>query len=88
MSRTELIEWIVMILCVIVWWPRVFLGYDSPLYHLLIYCGVPIALIIIFVVRYRRMRSGLEYSEKVVQSQRYGAAPPSLDESEPKRRRK
>ncbi|NPV46424.1 MAG: hypothetical protein HPY69_05680 [Armatimonadetes bacterium] len=86
MSRDEIIEWAVILLSVVLWWPRLFLGYDPLWYHLLIYYAVPVALIVIFVRRFRRMRAGLEYSEKVVQSQRYGQPPPSLDEKEGRRR--
>lgn len=86
MSRDEIIEWAVIILSVVLWWPRLFLNYDPLWYHLLIYYAVPVALIVIFVRRYRRMKAGLEYSEKVVQSQRYGQSPPSLGDDDRRRR--
>ncbi len=85
MSRDEIIEWVIILLCVVVWWPRLFMNYDPLWYHVLIYYLVPLALIIIAVRRYRRMKAGLEYSEKVVQSQRYGQQPPSLDDDEHRR---
>lgn len=66
MQRTELIEWIVMIGVIVAWWPRVFMGYDPLWYHVLVYYVTPLALIVIFVRRYRRMEKGLEYSQKVM----------------------
>lgn len=63
MNRTELIEWIVMIASVVLWWPRIFMGYDPLWYHLLIYVGVPVALVVIFFRRFARMKAGLKFSE-------------------------
>jgi hypothetical protein len=88
MARDELVEWIIIILSVVLWWPRLFLGYDPLWYHVTIYYLVPIALVAIFVRRYRRMKAGLEYSEKVVQSQRYGEPLPNLEDDTTPRRRK
>lgn len=75
MNRTELIEWIVIMLCVVLWWPRIFWGYDALLYHLILYYGSPLALILIFVRRYRRVKAGLDYSRSVVDSQRLPGPP-------------
>lgn len=69
MERNELIEWIVMILCVIAWWPLIFLNFNPLWYHLLLYYGTPIVLVIIFIRRHRRMKAGLAYSEQVAKSQ-------------------
>jgi len=69
MERNELIEWIVIILCVIAWWPLIFWNFNPLWYHLLIYYGAPLALVLIFIRRHRRMKAGLEYSEQVAKSQ-------------------
>ena len=86
MEKSELIEWIVIIACVVSWWPRIFLGYDPLWYHVLIYYAAPVALVAILVRRIRRMRAGLEYSEKAVQSQRGGRPLPDLTEREGKKK--
>ena len=87
MARDELVEWIIIILSVVLWWPRLFLGYDPLWYHVLSSYAVPIALVVILVRRIRRMKAGLDYSEKVVQSQRYGEPLPRLDDAPPRRRK-
>lgn len=69
MERNELIEWIIIILCVIAWWPLIFLGFNPLWYHILIYYGTPLVLIVIFFRRYKRMKAGLEYSEQAAKSQ-------------------
>lgn len=66
MERRELIEWIVIIAIIVAWWPRIFLGFDPPWYHALIYYVSPLVLIIIFVGRLRKMQEGLAYSQKVM----------------------
>jgi hypothetical protein len=81
MARDELIEWIIMILCVLLWFPRIFFGFNPLWYHLLIYYVEPVALVVIFVRRYRRMKAGFEYSEKVARSQIPGR--PDSTDSEP-----
>ena len=68
MERNELIEWIIIILCVIAWWPLIFMGYNPLWYHLLLYYVTPLVLIGITVRRYRRMKAGLAYSEQVAKS--------------------
>ena len=73
MERTELAEWIAMILVLVSWWPKIFLGYSSTWYDLLIYVVGPIVLIAIFVVRYRRVREGFEYSERIIDAQHKAA---------------
>ncbi|MEN6643745.1 MAG: hypothetical protein ABFE08_15000 [Armatimonadia bacterium] len=76
MDRTELIEWIIIIGCIVIWWPDIlirggYVAWGYPMwYHLLTHYGVPAVLIGIFVRRYRRMQAGLEYSKDVVDSQR------------------
>ncbi len=70
MSRRELVEWIVILLIIIAWWPRVFLGYDPLWYHVLIYYITPVVLILIFLRRFRAMQEGFEYSERMMKAQR------------------
>lgn len=75
MHRTELIEWIITILCIILWWPRIFWGYDAQWYHVLIYYVVPIVLLVIFFRRLARVRAGLKYSEETVKHQQTPPGP-------------
>ena len=70
MSRRELVEWILILLIIIAWWPRVFLGYDPLWYHILIYYLAPVVLILIFVRRFRAMQEGFDYSERMMKAQR------------------
>jgi len=70
MSRRELVEWILILLIIVAWWPRVFLGYDPLWYHILIYYLTPVVLILIFVRRFRAMQKGFEYSERMMKAQR------------------
>lgn len=76
MERNELIEWIIIILCVIAWWPLIFLGFNPRWYHILIYYVTPLILVAITVRRYRRMKAGLEYSEQAAKSQMPGQPQP------------
>jgi hypothetical protein len=69
MSRRELIEWIVMLVIVVAWWPRIFMGYDPLWYHILIYYVSPVVLVVIFINRYRNMQAGFQYSEDMMQSE-------------------
>lgn len=79
MKRSEIIEWVIILLAVLLWWPRIFLGYDPRWYHLLIYYVVPLVLLIIFIRRYRRMKEGLAYSKEMIHSQKTGRPGPPLD---------
>jgi len=69
MHRTELIEWIIIIASIVLWWPRIFMGYDAVWYHLLIYYAVPVALLVICFRRYGRMKAGLKFSEDSLKGQ-------------------
>jgi hypothetical protein len=68
MDRTELIEWIIIILCVVLWWPLMF-HFNPAWYRTLLYVGEPIVLLVILIRRFRRMKSGFDYSEQVMKSQ-------------------
>lgn len=69
MHRSELIEWIIIIACILAWWPRIFWGLDATWYHLLTYYFVPGVLLVIFFRRFARMKAGFKYSEDVVKNQ-------------------
>ncbi len=69
MERGELIEWVLIIAVIMAWWPRIFLGFDPPWYHALIFYVSPLVLAVILVRRYRRMQAGFEYSRKIVDAQ-------------------
>lgn len=93
MSRSELVEWVIMILCIVLWWPIIFARegsiwfslVSSAPYLMLARYGVPVVLVAIFVRRYRRMKAGLEYSEGVVRAQRSGLPFPPGEDPEQKR---
>ena len=76
MHRTELIEWIIILASIVLWWPRIFLGYDPLWYHLLLYVGVPVTLLVIFFRRLARVRAGLKYSEESLKNQPPGPRQP------------
>ncbi len=69
MERREIIEWIVIIACIVAWWPYLFFRYDPMWYHVLIFYISPLVLVYILVVRYRRMQEGFEFSRKIVDQQ-------------------
>ncbi|MFO7947026.1 MAG: hypothetical protein R6V19_09435 [Armatimonadota bacterium] len=69
MSRRELVEWIVILVIIVAWWPRIFLGYDPLWYHALVYWVSPVILIVIFLQRFRRMQAGFEHSERMIDEQ-------------------
>ena len=69
MDRQEIVEWALIILVILAWWPRIFLGYDPTWYHVLTHYVSPIVLAIILVRRYRRVQAGFEYSRKIVDAQ-------------------
>lgn len=62
MHRSELIEWIVIMLCVVLFWPILF--WSAPeWYRLGYYLFAVVSMLIIFFRRFARMRAGLKYSE-------------------------
>ncbi len=69
MERNELIEWIVMLLVIVAWWPKIFFNYDPGWYQVLIYLVTPLTLMAIFAIRYRRVREGFEYSKGIIDAQ-------------------
>ncbi len=72
MSRSELVEWVVIIGTIVAWWPRIFFGYDPLWYHILIYYfSLPI-LVIILVRRFRANEAGFRVSEEMLKAQRGG----------------
>ncbi len=75
MSRRELAEWLLILLIIIGWWPRIFLGYDPLWYHILIYYLAPVVLVVILLRRFRAMQAGFEYSERMMKGQRLTQPP-------------
>ncbi len=69
MERNELLEWIVMILAIVAWWPKIFFGFDAAWYMALIYGVTPLVLVAILIVRHRRMQEGFAYSKEVIDAQ-------------------
>ncbi|HCU33902.1 MAG TPA: hypothetical protein DGT21_00230 [Armatimonadetes bacterium] len=80
MSRTELVEWIVIIGTIVAWWPRIFLGYDPLWYHILIYYVSLPVLVIILVRRFRANEAGFRVSEEMLKAQR-GGRPVDISEA-------
>lgn len=82
MSRKELIEWIVILVIIVAWWPRIFLNYDPLWYHILIYYVSPVVLFLIFLNRHRKMQAGFDYSEAMIEGQGGGPEPEGQPEAE------
>lgn len=70
MKWAEVAEWIVIMLIIVLWWPRIFLGYgynhDPMWYHILTHYVSPLVLIVIVLRRWRRMQEGFDYSEEML----------------------
>ncbi|MFQ6099425.1 MAG: hypothetical protein ACE5O2_16960 [Armatimonadota bacterium] len=68
MSTREKVEWAVIILGVVAWWPKIFLRDYSfvyhPAYNFLCYAVVPLALLFIFVRRVILFRRFVEDEER------------------------
>lgn len=69
MPLAERIEWAVMIVGILLWWPKVFLGgdhplHDSPVYNTVIYLVVPLALLAVFIRRLRRFLEAMRQQEE------------------------
>lgn len=69
MERYEIIEWALIILVIIGWWPWIFLGYHATWYYVLTHFASPILLAVILWRRYRRVQEGFEYSRRIVDAQ-------------------
>lgn len=68
MPTAERIEWAVMIVGILLWWPKVFLSADHPLhdsavYNTVIYVVVPLALVAILIRRLRRFLTAVREQE-------------------------
>ncbi len=74
MERDELIEWIVIIGCIVLWWPLIF-GFRPAWYLPTLCIGETVALLVIFFRRLARVRAGLKYSEDVMKNQPPGPRP-------------
>lgn len=83
MHWREVVEWIVILLIIVAWWPRIFLGYghdyDPMWYHVLTHYISPLILIIIVILRWRRMQAGFRYSEEMMKQQQLGRPGPDKD---------
>ena len=70
MARYEILEWLVMILVIILWWPLLFMGYDWPVYRVVISVGSLVAVGVIFVRRLKRINEGFNESEQMMRAKR------------------
>lgn len=88
MSRAELIEWLVMILVIVLWWPLVFTEWGPQYYRYPLYVFSAVSLVTILVRRVARMQEGFAVSEKMMRAKiaaeeaARGGKPP-LDERQP-----
>lgn len=73
MNWREAVEWVVILLIIVSWWPRIFFGYgygyDPMWYHVLTHYLGPLILIFIVLRRWRRMQEGFRYSEEMLKHQ-------------------
>ncbi len=69
MRTDELVEQIVMIAILVGFLVHMFTGYSPDWLRILLYYVSPVALVVIFYRRYRRMQEGFEFSRKMVDSQ-------------------
>ena len=88
MSKTELVEWIIMILIIVLWWPVVFMGWGPASYQYPLSIVSFATLIAILRNRLKRLNQGFQVSEEMMAA-RYKAeemargGKPSLDEKKP-----
>ena len=88
MTRSELSEWIAMILIIILWWPPLFAGWFPDWYRYCLYLLSFVVLGGIFVRRLRRVNEGFRMSEgmmqaKIAAEEQARGGKPSLDEKTP-----
>ena len=88
MNRTELAEWIVMILVIVLWWPVVFADWSPEYYRYPLYVFSFVSLVGILVLRLRRLNEGFKVSEgmmqqKIAAEEQARGGKPSLDEKAP-----
>lgn len=88
MSRTELIEWLVMILVIVLWWPLIFTDWGPTYYRFPLYAFSAVSLIAILVRRVARMQEGFAVSEqmmraKIAAEEQARGGKPLLDEKKP-----
>lgn len=88
MSKSELAEWLVMILIILVWWPPIFFNWGPAWYMTGLYAISGVGLMAILIRRLRRMQEGFEVSEqmmrtKIAAEEQARGGKPSLDEKQP-----
>ncbi len=88
MSKSELAEWLAMILVIVLWWPILFFNWGPAPYRIFLYAYSILALGIILVRRWRRVNEGFAVSEsmmraKLAAEEQARGGKPSLDEKRP-----
>jgi len=88
MSKTELVEWIAMILVIVLWWPMLFFDWAPAYYRYPLYVVSVVVLLAVFRARLRRLNEGFRVSETMMDARRRAedaarGGKPSLDEKEP-----
>ena len=88
MSRAELIEWLVMILVIVLWWPLIFTDWGPTYYRFPLYAFSAVSLIAILLRRLARMQEGFAVSEqmmraKIAAEEQARGGKPRLDEDKP-----
>ncbi len=79
MDRSELAEWIVMLLVIVMWWPPLLFGWGPDWYRYPLYVVSIVTLSYILARRWRRMQEGLRHSQQMLDAQRMrdaGVGPP------------
>lgn len=69
MHKDELVEQIVMIAILAGFLVHIFTGFSPEWLRIALYYVSPVALLVIFYRRYKRMQEGFEFSRKIVDAQ-------------------
>lgn len=80
MPREELWEWIGLIVVIVAWWPMALFGWFPFWYKIALYIFSAGVVGVILVRRIGKVRANLRYSRQIVEAQRKGQPPPSLDD--------
>jgi hypothetical protein len=88
MTRSELLEWIAMLLIIVLWWPVLFMSWSPDWYRWSLTLVSAIVLTVIFVRRLRQVNEGFAMSESMMRARIEAeelarGGKPDLDEKTP-----
>ena len=88
MTRSEFIEWLLMLLIIILWWPVLFGSWSADWYRWSLTVFSAVTLSVIFVRRLKKVNEGFEMSESMMRAriaaeEQARGGKPSLDEKTP-----